>query len=217
MTSHAAPAVDVASVRKVQVGCGPTALLDGWCNTDLRPFPGLDLAMDATQPWPFHALTHVFAEHFIEHLTIEQAIEFLLAAGTAMAPGGRLRLSTPNLAWVVATHFSLEPDSTQQRLDETLHINRAFYGWGHRFLWSLEMLAVVLDGVGFEEVEAFDYGESHDPVLENLERHGKYTVHDGHPSVIIVEAVRGTRPIVADQRLTAWLEQELLCHVRSGH
>jgi predicted SAM-dependent methyltransferase len=217
-TSAAAPGLNVSAVRKVQVGCGPTALLDGWCNTDLRPFPGLDLAMDATKPWPFHGLTHVFAEHFIEHLAIDQAIDFLVAAGTALAPGGRMRLSTPNVEWVVATQYALQRDGTEEeRLDGVLSLNRAFHGWGHQFLWSQAMLALVLDAVGFEELEAFAYGESNDPEFRGIERHGNVDEYDGHLSIVIVEAVRGSRPIVPDARLTAWVEHQLLRHVRSGH
>jgi hypothetical protein len=91
------------TVRKVHVGCGPHALLDGWCNADVRRFEGVDHVMDATEPWPFSGLTHVFGEHFIEHLEIDKAIDFLVHAGRSLAPGGRIRLSTPNLAWVMAS------------------------------------------------------------------------------------------------------------------
>ena len=205
------------TVRKVHVGCGPHALLDGWCNTDLRPFKGVDHVMDATGPWPFRELTHVFGEHFIEHLDIDQAIDFLVHAGKSLAPGGRIRLSTPNLAWVVRTHFSLAPADAEQRLKETLDLNRAFHGWGHRFLWSEEMLTGILSMAGFEDVELFAYGESDDPELTGLERHGGYSVVDGHPSVIIVEAVRGDQPIERSPQVDAWIEHEFLRHVRGGH
>lgn len=205
------------TIRKVHVGCGPHALLDGWCNSDLRAFKGVDHVMDATQPWPFRDLTHVFGEHFIEHLDVDKAIDFLVHAGGSLAPGGRIRLSTPNLAWVVRTHFSLEPAGEEKRLKETLDLNRAFHGWGHRFLWSEEMLTGVMAMVGYEEVELFAYGDSHDPELVGLERHGGYSVVDGHPSVIVVEAVRGGQPIERNPHIDAWIEHEFLRHVRGGH
>lgn len=205
------------TVRKVHVGCGPHALLAGWCNSDLRPFKGVDHVMDATQPWPFRDLTHVFGEHFIEHLDIDKAIDFLVHAGASLAPGGRIRLSTPNLAWVVRTHFSLGPADEEQRLRETLDLNRAFHGWGHRFLWSEEMLNGVMAMVGFEEIELFAYGESRDPELAGLERHGGYSVVDGYPSVIIVEGVRGAQPIERRPAVDAWIDHEFLRHVRGGH
>lgn len=205
------------TIRKVHVGCGPHALLEGWCNSDLRAFKGVDHVMDATQPWPFRELTHVFGEHFIEHLAIDKAIDFLVHAGTSLASGGRIRLSTPNLAWVVRTHFSLTLADEEQRLKETLDLNRAFHGWGHRFLWSEEMLTGVMAMVGYEDVELFAYGESDHPELAGLERHGGYSVVDGHPSVIIVEAVRGRQPIARQPGVDAWIDHEFLRHVRGGH
>jgi predicted SAM-dependent methyltransferase len=205
------------SVRKVHVGCGPHALLDGWCNSDLRPFNGVDHVMDATRPWPWTGLTHVFGEHFIEHLEIDKAIDFLVHAGASLATGGRIRLSTPNLAWVIRTHFALGEVDTDRRLEDTLKTNRAFHGWGHRFLWSTEMLAGVMASIGYDEVELFGYRESGDPELANLERHGGYSVTDGLPSVVIVEGVRGAQPVARNEAIDAWIEHEFLRHVRGGH
>jgi predicted SAM-dependent methyltransferase len=206
-----------ATVTKVQVGCGPHALLDGWCNTDIRGFKGIDQVMDATEPWPFTGLTHVFGEHFLEHLDIDKAIDFLVHAGNSLAPGGRIRLSTPNLAWVIRTHFALGPVDEEQRLADTLRTNRAFHGWGHRFLWTTEMLTGVLASVGFEDIEIFGYGESRDPEFQNLERHGGYSVVDGLPSVVLVEAVRSESQIERNPAIDGWIEHEFLRHVRGGH
>lgn len=208
----------MAAVTKVHVGCGPKALLEGWCNSDLRAFKGVDHVMDATEPWPWTGLTHVFGEHFIEHLDIDKAIDFLVHAGNSLAPGGRLRLSTPNLAWVMRTHFTFGDDvDAERRLQDTIKLNRGFYGWGHRFLWTAEMLTGVLASVGFEDIALYEYGRSDDAELDGLERHGNYSVVEGLPSVIIVEAVRGTEPIARNEAIDAWIEHDFLRHVRSGH
>jgi predicted SAM-dependent methyltransferase len=209
--------METATVAKVQVGCGPKALLEGWCNTDIRGFAGIDQVMDATEPWPFSGLTHVFGEHFLEHLEIDKAVDFLVHAGNSLAPGGRIRLSTPNLAWVIRTHFDVGPVGEEKRLADTLRTNRAFYGWGHRFLWTTEMLTGLLATLGYEEVEVYGYGESRDPEFVNLERHGGYSVVDGHPSVVIVEAVRGDAPIERSEPIDKWIDHEFMRHVRAGH
>jgi predicted SAM-dependent methyltransferase len=210
--------METLTVTKVQVGCGPKAILDDWCNTDIRPFQGIDHVMDATQPWPFTGLTHVFGEHFLEHLEIDKAIDFLVHAGNSLAPGGRMRLSTPNLAWVMRTHFTFGADIDElRRLEDTIKLNRGFYGWGHRFLWTAEMLTGMLVSVGFEDVTLEEYGRSDDPVFDGIERHGNYSVAEGLPSVIIVEAVRGTEPIARDKAIDAWIEHDFLRHVRGGH
>lgn len=212
-----APSPASAAVRKVNVGCGPHHQLSGWWNVDLREFPGVDQAMDATQPWPFENLEYVYGEHFLEHLEADMAIAFLLHAGDALRPGGKIRLSTPSLEWVVHTHFSSGPTPPETRLRETIQMNRAFYGWGHRFLWTSEMLDHVLRALGFVDVQFVAYGESRDPALRGVERHGKYSVADGRPSVIIVEATRAATPPAPDSELLAWLEQDFLRHVRAGH
>jgi predicted SAM-dependent methyltransferase len=206
-------------IEKVQVGCGAHAQIPGWWNTDLRDFDGVDQTMDAAQPWPWRdQLTHVYAEHFLEHLKLDQAIAFLIYAGTALRPGGRLRLSTPNLSWVVASHYDAGADvPPEQRLHETLRMNRAFHAWGHQFLWSEELLAGTLAALGFENVQTRGYGESDDPALRGIERHGKYSVEHGHPSVVIVEAVRGTAPIELDRGIAKWLVREYLVHLAGGY
>src|SRR5690606_11195704 len=72
-------------IRNLQVGCGPKHLRPNWWNTDLRPFKGLDEPMDAVKPWRWNnLLDHVYAEHFLEHLELQDAVEFLLNAGRAL-------------------------------------------------------------------------------------------------------------------------------------
>jgi predicted SAM-dependent methyltransferase len=204
-------------IKKVQVGCGPHNLLDDWWNVDIKGFPGIDEVMDATQPWPYEGLQYVFDEHFLEHLTLDGAIKFLTHAGISLRVGGKIRLSTPNLDWVLRTHYSLEVAEHAKRLYDTLKINRAFHGWGHRFLYSRDILAYILTEMNFEEISFFSYGESHDPALKNLERHGGFQVRDGAPSVIVVEAERGQKLISPSSDLTSLLQEEFLRYVAAGH
>lgn len=182
-------------LTKVQVGCGPNNLMNDWWNVDLRNFKGIDQNFDATQPWPFsHCLNYIYAEHFLEHLSFDQAIKFLDHARTALTDGGRLRISTPSLEWVLKTHFTFETRQ-QKVIDQTWAINRAFHGWGHQFLYSREMLCQLISSRSYSNVEFFEYGKSSDEALRNLECHGGYQVVDGFPSVWIVEAsVSTTKP-----------------------
>jgi|SRR5271166_604574 len=205
-------------IRRVQVGCGPYHIRIDWWNTDLRPFPNIDEAMDATRPWPWpDRLEFVYAEHFLEHLDIDQAVDFLREAGLSLRMGGRIRLSTPSVEWVLKTHFSFQPADAPQHLQETLQINRAFYGWGHRFLYSRGMLERLLQAVGYEDVRFFDYGESNTPGLRGLELHSTGRSVDGYPSQWITEGARGATPIGTPADLQALFDRELLTHVRAGH
>jgi predicted SAM-dependent methyltransferase len=205
-------------MRRVNVGSGPKNLLPDWWNVDLRPFDGIDQTMDATEPWPWHdRLEYVYGEHFLEHLTVPQALHFLVQAGSALEPGGRIRLSTPSLEWVLNTHFNLATLDPAIRRSHTWDINRAFHGWGHQFLYSKEMLLHFVAGTGFQSPVICDYGESETRALENLERHGGWNVTAGYPSVWIIEAVRGEKPIALTQELQAEAENNYIAYVRSGH
>jgi predicted SAM-dependent methyltransferase len=204
-------------IKRVHVGCGPHGRMESWWNVDIRGFSGIDQLLDATLPWPYHDVDYIFGEHFIEHLTIDRAIDFLTHAGDALKTGGRLRLSTPNLEWVLRTHYPASVEKQEEHVSAALMMNRAFYGWGHRFLYSREMLRFVLTEVGFENVAFFSYGESADPNLRHLERHGDFDVCDGHPSVIIAEAEKGSRLIRPTPRLMSLLDEQFLRHVASGH
>jgi predicted SAM-dependent methyltransferase len=208
---------DPGGIRRIQVGCGPNNLLAAWWNVDIRPFPGIDEVADITRPWPWDGLDYVYGEHLLEHLGPEEAVRFLSEAIRHLRPGGRIRLSTPGLEFVWTTHFSVgSPDDTT--VTDTYRANRAFHGWGHRFLYSKPYLEKVLYATGYTEVAFFSYGESDHPDLRGLERHGKFQVVEGWPSVWNVEAAR---PMAGepsfDDAILEEIEQEFVRYVRAGH
>jgi predicted SAM-dependent methyltransferase len=205
-------------IRRVQVGCGPHHLRPGWWNTDLRNFPDIDDVLDATKPWPWpNRLDYVYAEHFLEHLEIDEAIAFLVEAGRALRPGGRIRISTPSMEWVLRTHFTFLPADSPGHFLEAVATNRAFYAWGHRFLYTRGVLQRLLHDVGYEDIRFYRYGESDTPALDGLELHGCEPDVDGYPNQWIAEAERGAKEFEVPDRLLQLLDRELLEHIRPGH
>lgn len=206
------------AVSRVQLGCGPKNALEGWWNVDVRDFPGVDQVLDATGPWPFNDLQYVYAEHFLEHLPLEGAFEMLNQAWMSTRPGGTIRLSTPALEWVLASHFDAQEDRVERRIDYTLMTNRAFHGWGHKFLYTRELLQSLLEHMGWENVRFCGYGQSEDPNLAGLERHGNLKRFKDLPSVWIVEADRAAER--SKEKLTefrAFLDDAYVKYVRDGH
>lgn len=176
---------------RLHVGSGPIAI-PGWTNVDIAAFPGVDVVHDVREPWPFNDVEFIFAEHFIEHLTLVEGLKFLRACRAALSADGVLRVSTPNLDWVWLTHYKPPSElSLEEQLVGCLEINRAFHGWGHRFLYNLRTLDLALRASGFRDVDPLGYGESPNPALRNLERHERHRDLPVAPSVIVVEA-RGT-------------------------
>jgi predicted SAM-dependent methyltransferase len=199
-------------VPKVHLGCGPLAL-DGWVNLDIRPYPGANVVADVRDGLPFARARLVFAEHFVEHLTLRDAMRLLGDCRRLLDGGGVLRISTPNLDWVWATSYSsrwrqlsgevaqIEPMSwrhDERSASDCLEINRAFHGWGHQFLYNRALLGGVLGLSGFDRIEWRSYGASDHPELRGLERHERHPEIAGVPDVLIVEASPGSAAPLAN-------------------
>jgi hypothetical protein len=174
---------------KLHIGSGDKPL-PGWVNVDRKPLPGVDVVTDVTQGLQFLDVEAIFAEHFLEHLGLDDALGFLLEAHRVLLPWGSLRLSTPNLDWVWHTHYVFEAPEPVRRL-AVLHANRAFHAWGHRFLWNAEMLTSALGACGFAELTWCRYGNSLREVFRAVEHHEAYADAPDLPHVLIVEAVKG--------------------------
>jgi SAM-dependent methyltransferase len=74
---------------------------------DTEPARMYFLQHDGTQRFPFKdgRFAWIIAEHFIEHVPYPAAVAFLAEARRLLAPGGTLRLSTPDLAIYAAAYF----------------------------------------------------------------------------------------------------------------
>ena len=197
---------------RLHIGSGEQRL-EGWVNVDLRPFPGVDVVADVTQGLEFSNVAAVYAEHFLEHLRLDDAFKFLAEVHRVLGRGGWLRLSTPNLDWVWQSHYRLDAPAEEKRRLAVM-LNRAFHGWEHRFLWNREMLETALLTTGFAELRWCRYGESEREVFRGIEHHDTYGDTPELPHVLIVEAKKGSpRPEQERQALRDWLEGEFLSHV----
>ncbi len=179
---------------RLHVGCGQEALA-GWINLDNRPLPGVDRVVDVREGLPFADVSAIYAEHFLEHLALEDGLAFLRECRRALSSEGTLRLSTPNLDWVFATHYRMGAGVTEDSaVRDCLQLNKAFHGWGHQFLYNRPMLAAALRASGFEAISFHRYGESGTPALRGLERHQTWEDTPELPHVIIAEASGTARP-----------------------
>lgn len=197
---------------KLHVGCG-RARLDGWVNIDNQDLPGVDVVADVTGGLEFEGCVAVYAEHFLEHLRVDQAIAFLAEAHRVLGDDGRIRLSTPNLDWVWLTHYRLEAEAAE-KTEMAIHLNRAFHGWEHQFLWNREILAEALEATGFVEIEWCRYRESRHELFRGIERHEAYHDTPEMPHVLIVEAKRGPEQPRRLAALRERLARDFLSHMR---
>ena len=173
---------------QLHVGSGPV-ILPGWVNVDNVPYPGIDLLWGLERGIPFRNLKYIFAEHLIEHLTYAEASEFLRRCRAALRDDGVLRVTTPNLDWVWRIAYRPnEWTSQDEALRDCFVVNRAFHGWGHHFLYNVNVLTATLHNAGFADVRFVQYGESENPLLAGLEHHERYADDPSLPHVLCVEA-----------------------------
>ncbi|HEV2854117.1 MAG TPA: hypothetical protein VHC97_15090 [Thermoanaerobaculia bacterium] len=196
---------------RLHIGSGDRRL-KGWTNVDLLPLPGVDVIADVTGGLDFSNVEAIFAEHFLEHLRVDQAIGFLVEAHRVLDPGAWMRLSTPNLDWVWATQYDLHAEPGA-KVDFALRLNRGFHGWGHQFLWNRDFLERALLAAGFDELTWCTYGSSPRSLFSGLERHETYGDSPETPHVLIVEARKATPRPEALAELRRLVQAAFLDHL----
>lgn len=173
-------------VRRLHIGCGPH-LLDGWLNADYEPKARSVLCLDATQrfPLPSDSFDTVFSEHMIEHVPHAGGAAMLSEVFRVLRPGGRVRITTPDFAFLVRLYAaSAEPSSLQRayidwacatfvpnapQADALFVVNNYVRDWGHQFIYDERCLRAALISAGFVDVEARRLNESSDPALQGVE------------------------------------------------
>lgn len=177
-----------AAPVRLHLGCGQSPI-PGWVNIDVQALPGVDRVLDVRRGLPFHDVAAIYAEHFLEHLDVDEGLACLVECRRALSPDGILRISTPNLDWVFATHYRYgQWPADEDAVSDCFQLNRAFHGWGHRFLFNRPALTGILRAAGFAEVSWHRYGESEVPELSGLERHEKSGDTPELPHVLIAQA-----------------------------
>jgi len=190
---QAAPAASESPVVRLHIGCGQQSL-PGWINIDNQGLPGVDQVLDVRRGLPFSSVATIYAEHFLEHLALDDGLAFLAECRRVLLPDGVLRLSTPNLDWVMLTHYRGPGALPDDAREDCFRINRAFHGWGHQFLYNATTLESVLAAAGFARADRCSYGRSERPELAGLERHETWEDTPDLPHVLVVEAWGAAAP-----------------------
>lgn len=163
----------LANYEKLHLACGQN-VLDGWANIDINSNRQI-IGWNLTDRLPVRSATIelIFCEHFVEHVTLEEAKALLSDWYSVLQSGGILRLSTPNLKKVIDEYLSgriLEwydvgwtPTTPCQLVNEGLRL------WGHQFVYDAEELRRILEEAGFRQVTQVVWGESSHSELRNLE------------------------------------------------
>lgn len=170
-------------VKRLQIGAGSSRRA-GWLNTDIEPGDGLAY-LDATKRFPFEdgSLHYIFSEHVIEHLTYDEGKGMFAEAYRVLAPGGKMRISTPNLTKFIDLFDEKPSEAAKAYLTgkvawhqwpkepnpAAIILNLQMSSWGHKFMYDLETLGGALTRAGFINVQTSEENISNDEHLRDLE------------------------------------------------
>jgi predicted SAM-dependent methyltransferase len=147
-----------------------------------------DWMLDARKRWncPSDYWDGFYSEHMLEHLTYADGFGALKECFRTLKPGAWIRLVLPDLRKSVAQYTGMLSGSGTDRsgpaaanIPDTMVINgevkkiryRAFaisnlaQNYGHISLWDFEVLAAVLEDIGFHNVKEIEFGKGTNPTL----------------------------------------------------
>jgi len=177
---------DTHATRCVQIGCGKN-LIPGWLNADYSPRFEEVIYLDATKPFPFpdNSVDYIFTEHMIEHVTYTDGQKMLKECHRVLKPGGRIRVSTPNLRNIASLMSQPATEEARNYIRKvsakyiplnTQHlpgfvVNNFFWDFWHLFVYDPDTLRQTLEEAGFAPSSSMTSGKSTVPDLCGLERH----------------------------------------------
>ena len=148
--------------------------MQGWANIDLeskKDVRGWDLRRRL--PIEDGTLGHIYSEHFIEHLPLEFGEKLMIDCYRVLKPGGGVRLSTLDLAFVIdkyrlgETNEWLDVDwspATPCRM-----INEVMQLWHHQFVFDRVEFHALLQRAGFKTVFDVPWRQSQHAALNGVE------------------------------------------------
>lgn len=190
-------------VRGLHCGSG-TNLHPHWLNTDIirlvdeggratNPAAIARIAKDRfylehdhTRPLPVadSALDFAFAEHFIEHITVSEAVDWMREMRRMLRVGGILRVSTPDMRKYVAGYLNPQNGFYESHRKQLLAmgvknvpgrpawmLNQIFSFWGHKWLYDPDEVRTVATAAGFspKDVVEVSYRKSQAAALSTLD------------------------------------------------
>lgn len=176
------------NVYKLHLGCGSNRL-QGWLNSDFSPqFPDV-FALDVTQAFPIESETFdfVFSEHMIEHISLTQGMHMLEECYRILKPNGKIRVSTPDLAFLIDLYRSDKTPLQKAYIEwatnlfspeapmyaDTYVINNFVRNWGHTFIYDEKTLHLSLLNARFKNITKCEINQSSEAHFCHLENESR--------------------------------------------
>ena len=142
--------------KRLHWGCGPITPY-GWVNSDIYPFPGVDVVADILQglPFPDNRFEVIVSIHVLPEIPFCDLDAAMRELYRILTPGGTLRLSLPDFEKAIRAYLSkdidyffLIPDEQIQCLSGKMIVQLLWYGQS-RCLFTTEFTGELLARNGF--------------------------------------------------------------------
>jgi len=133
-------------------------------------------------PFPDGCAQAIFSSHFFEHITRADAERLLAEALRVLEPGGVIRISVPDLAWLFSEY---ERGAKRAVVDGIFDADGSGEYARHRYMYDEELLGELLAGAGFTAVQRCRFREGRVPDLDVL---------DNREGSLVMEAARPVPP-----------------------
>lgn len=203
----------VATVPRLHVGCGPFPM-EGWLNVDKFVQSRMVSYMDASQIYPFPDKTFcfIYAEHLFEHLTLDGALNMLKECYRVLRPQGVLRLSMPDLEFLIQLYLHPEKEVHRKYIDWSIRqfmpevvnlysegdfhamyvLNNFYRAWGHQLIYDKQGIARLLSECHFQDIRFCHSEDSTHDLLRGINQH-QYSIPEWADKLetMVVEATKG--------------------------
>ncbi len=163
---------------KLSIGSGHRKL-PGWVHLDIDPATRPHVLADITRPLPFTdaSMELVLCEEVITQVPLEACARFFSECLRVLAPGGAVRVLTPDLRRFVRTYLEapgqlVEIWNGSVGLPLTLGTAGEVINRGMRlvgpFMYDVETLRGIAEPAGFE-VRQVEYGQSERPEFRDID------------------------------------------------
>jgi len=111
----------VPAATRLNIGSGRHPLLN-YCNIDASPEALADVYLSVPPiPYEDESLDEIYAGHYLEHLTRDEATEFLVECHRCLKPGGKLGIVVPDTREVMKRYLSPETVARMEYPRGTFH------------------------------------------------------------------------------------------------
>ncbi len=161
------------------------------------PWKNFDLDCNLTQPLPFpdNSTDFIFCEMCLEHLKPQEAWNAIDEFYRILKPGGVVRVVIPDFVknWRdMDEHYRrVNGGVTGARTDKE-HARSIIFGHGHQSMWTVPMMEVVMEAIGFHRVVGLPMHFSNHDELREVEQHWRSVGKEC--AVVESGCVEGTKP-----------------------